>query len=77
MLPLAAIGMLTFAVPDLAWGSEKESLVLLAFMAFVSLIVFFVSPSIAGFLLLLFGFSELMRLFTNGKKTRWALRTPI
>ena len=52
LLPLAAIGMLTFAVPDLAWGNEKESLVLLALMALVSLIVFFVSPSIASFLLL-------------------------
>ncbi len=52
LLPLALIGMLTFAVPDLAWGSEEESLVLLALMALVSMIVFVVSPSIAGFLLL-------------------------
>jgi len=52
LLPLAVIGMLSFAVPMLAWGSETESLVLLALMALVSLIVFFLSPSIGGFLLL-------------------------
>ncbi len=52
LLPLAVIGILTFAVPMLPWGEEAESIVLVALMALVSLIVFFLSPSIGGFLLL-------------------------
>ncbi len=52
LLPLAGIGILTFAVPMLPWGEEAESLVLVALMALVSLLVFFLSPSIGGFLLL-------------------------
>jgi voltage-gated potassium channel len=56
--PLAAIGMLTFAVAMPAWGSETESLVLLALMALFSLIVFSSVPASAASC---FGFSEIMR----------------
>ncbi len=51
LLPLAVIGMLSFAVPMLAWSADQESVALLASMTLVSLLVFLLSPSIGAFLL--------------------------
>ena len=52
LLPLAVIGLFSFAVPMLAWGGEEESLGLLISMGAVALIVFLLSPRVSVFLLL-------------------------
>ena len=52
LLPLAAIGLFSFALPSFAWSPEREGLTLFVSMGAVALIVFLLSPRVSVFLLL-------------------------
>jgi voltage-gated potassium channel len=51
LVPMAAIGALTFAVPELRLGAEGENIALVSAMVAISLIVFIVAGNVASFLI--------------------------